>query len=103
LRQGRKWDFGKYVLVNPVRGAATLPCLYNKDYTLVYEISESNNNRISIVGKADSFEAAKAIVEAMGVAFGEDDATFPDCYDAYMNDRRVLSVQPVGFKISEKD
>lgn len=47
----------------------------------------------------NTFEEAKARVEAMGVVFMEDDADHPNCADAFMTDGRVIAIQPVDFKL----
>lgn len=52
-----------------------------------------------IIDTADTFEAAKAKVEAQGVAFMEDDADHAGCADAYMHDGRIVTVQPEGFAL----
>lgn len=62
---------------------------------MAYEIREN----CKAFDTADSFEAARAKVEAMGSAFMEIDADYPDCADALLNDGRVISIQPVGFKL----
>ena len=64
------------------------------------EIYETNAlGRRSQIATAPDFAAAKALVEAMGVAFMEDDEDHTDCADAYLNDGRIVSVQPVGFTL----
>ena len=64
------------------------------------EIFETNSlGRRTQVATAPDFAAAKALVEAMGVAFMEDDEDHPDCDDAYLNDGRIVAIQPVGFTL----
>ncbi len=64
------------------------------------EIFETNSlGRRTQVATAPDFIAAKALVEAMGVAFMEDDEDHTDCADAYLNDGRIVAIQPVGFTL----
>jgi hypothetical protein len=63
------------------------------------QIIESNMSRRTVIATAPDFAAAKAKVEAMGVAYMEDDADHADCADAYTNDGRVIAIQPEGFKL----
>lgn len=64
------------------------------------EVSEINaHGRRTVLATAPTFADAKAQVEAMGVAFMEDDADHADCADAYLNDGRVIAVQPEGFTL----
>lgn len=63
------------------------------------EIIETNMTRRTVISTAANFAAAKAQVEAMGVAFMDDDADHADCADAYLNDGRIIAIQPVGFKL----
>lgn len=68
----------------------------------MHEIIENNMmGRRTVIATAESFIAAKEAVVAMGVAFMEDDADYPECADAYLNDGRVLAIQPTGFKAKE--
>lgn len=65
------------------------------------EIFETNSlGRRSQIATAPTFAEAKAKVEAMGVAFMEDDADHTDCADAYLNDGRIVAIQPVGFTLA---
>lgn len=67
----------------------------------MFEIIENGmNGRRAVIATAESFDAAKAAVVAMGVSYMEDDADYAGCADAYLNDGRVVAVQPVGFKVS---
>ena len=63
------------------------------------QIIETNMTRRTVISTAANFTAAKAQVEAMGVAFMDDDADHADCADAYLNDGRIIAIQPVGFKL----
>lgn len=64
------------------------------------EVYESNSlGRRSQIATAPTFAEAKALVVAMGVAFMEDDEDHADCADAYLNDGRIVSIQPVGFTL----
>jgi hypothetical protein len=66
----------------------------------VIQIIESGmNGRRAVIDTAPTFAEAKAKVEAMGVAFMEDDADHTDCADAYMADSRILAIQPEGFTL----
>lgn len=66
----------------------------------MFEIIESGmNGRRKVIATTDTFAAAKAKVEAMGVSFMEDDADYEGCADAYMTDGRVIAIQPEGFKL----
>lgn len=61
----------------------------------MFEITELGmNGRRTIIATAESFDDAKAKIEAMGVAFAEDDADYPGCADAYLNDGRCVAIQP---------
>lgn len=62
-------------------------------------IYESNMSRRTVIATAATFAEAKVKVEAMGVAFMEDDADHADCADAYLNDGRIIAIQPEGFKL----
>lgn len=64
----------------------------------MFNIFESGIRRAPIA-TAETFEAAKAKVVAMGVAFMEDDADHAGCADAYTNDGRVIAIQPEGFTL----
>lgn len=67
----------------------------------MFEIIETHmNNRREVIATAESFDAAKATVTAMGVSFMEDDADYPGCADAFMNDGRTIAIQPAGFKVT---
>lgn len=68
---------------------------------MTIEISETNSlGRRTVIATAPDFIAAKALVEAMGVAFMEDDTDgYADCADAYLNDGRIVAIQPEGFKL----
>lgn len=67
----------------------------------MFEIYESPNpERRHIIATVPTFAEAKNKVEAMGVAFMEDDPDYEGCVDAYTKDGRVISIQPVGFKIT---
>ena len=67
----------------------------------MFEIIESTGiARRTVIDTAPTFEEAKAKVEAMGVAFMEDDADYPGCADAFLNDSRLIAIQPVGFKVT---
>ncbi len=66
----------------------------------MYEIIETNmHGRRKVLATAADFTAAKGAVDAMGVAFMEDDSTYPGCADAYLSDGRVIAIQPEGFKL----
>lgn len=65
----------------------------------MHEIIEIMNMRRTLVATAPDFAEAKAKVEAMGVAFMENDTDYPECADAFMNDGRILAIQPEGFKL----
>ena len=65
----------------------------------MFTIIETTNVRRTDIAKAASFAEAKAIVEAMGVVFMEDDSDHPNCADAFMNDGRILAIQPEGFTL----
>jgi len=67
----------------------------------MYEVYESTMYSKTVLATAPSFAEAKAAVEAMGVAFMEDDADYPQCADAFLNDGRVVAIQPIGFKLSD--
>lgn len=66
---------------------------------MIQIIETGMNGRREVIGTAPTFTEAKAKVEAMGAAFMEDDADYPDCADAFMNDGRTLAIQPEGFRI----
>ena len=64
------------------------------------EIYETNSlGHRTQLATAPDFITAKALVEEMGVAFMEDDEDHTDCADAYLNDGRIVAIQPVGFKL----
>lgn len=42
----------------------------------------------------DTFAAAKAYVETLGVSFMEDDADNDDCADALLINGRIIAIQP---------
>lgn len=65
------------------------------------EIIESGVRR-HVIATVETFAAAKTKVEAMGVAFMEDDADHDDCADAYLNDGRVIAIQPEGFTTNKE-
>lgn len=65
-------------------------------------IYERLMSRRDTLAEVATFADAKAKVEAMGVAFLEDDADHADCADAFMNDGRLITIQPVDFKMTEK-
>lgn len=68
----------------------------------MHQIIETGmNGRRVEIATAPTFEEAKAKVEAMGAAFMEDDADFPECADAYLNDGRVIAIQPEGFTVKD--
>ena len=60
--------------------------------------SPTPRQRITIA-TAETFIEAKALVSAMGVVFMEDDPDYDNCADAFLNDGRVLAIQPVGFTL----
>jgi hypothetical protein len=62
---------------------------------MTIEIQEAGRK----IAEADTFEAAKAIVNAWGVSFMQDDDDYADCADAFMSDGRVIAIQPAGFKL----
>lgn len=64
----------------------------------MFNIFESGSRR-AIIATAPTLDDAKAKIVAMGVAFMEDDADHPGCVDAYMNDMRVLVIEPEGFTV----
>lgn len=64
---------------------------------MIEVIETGMNGRRKVIATAPDFAAAKAKVVAMGVAFMEDDADHNDCADAYLNDSRVIAIQPEGF------
>jgi G:T-mismatch repair DNA endonuclease (very short patch repair protein) len=64
----------------------------------IYEQSQYSPRK-TVIATAPTFEEAKAKVEAMGVSFMEDDSDYPGCADAYMNDGRIIVIQPEGFKL----
>ncbi len=67
----------------------------------MFEIIETSmNNRRATIATVDTFEVAKAHVEAMGVSFMEDDTDHPNCADAFLTDGRIIAIQPVGFKVA---
>lgn len=53
----------------------------------------------TVIAKFDTFAEAKGHVEALGAVYMEDDADYPNCADAYLNDGRVIAIQPVGFTL----
>jgi hypothetical protein len=66
----------------------------------MFEIIESPTpTQRNTIATAETFEEAKAKVEAMGVVLLEDDADYPGCADAYTTDGRVLAIQPEGFTL----
>jgi hypothetical protein len=66
----------------------------------MHEIFETSiTGRRDVIATAPDFAAAKARVEAMGVAFMEDDSDYPGCADAFLNDGRVVAIQPEGFTL----
>lgn len=52
----------------------------------------------TVLGTYASFADAKAYVEALGVVFMEDDASYSNCADAFLKDGRIIAIQPEGFK-----
>jgi hypothetical protein len=62
-------------------------------------IIESGNRR-NVIATAETFADAKAKVVAMGVAFMEDDPDHTDCADAYLNDGRIIAIQPEGLVVA---
>jgi hypothetical protein len=64
----------------------------------IIETTQSGHRRV--IDTTEDFASAKLLVERLpgGVCFMEDDADYPECADAYMNNGRVLAIQPVGFK-----
>lgn len=65
----------------------------------MFEISEISLSGLRrVLDTAESFEAAKAKVEAMGVSYMEDDSQYEGCADAFLYDGRVVAIQPEGFK-----
>lgn len=68
---------------------------------MTINIYESNMTRRTLLATAPTFSEAKTKVEAMGVAFMEDDLDFTDCADAYLNDGRIIAIQPDGFVITQ--
>lgn len=65
------------------------------------EIREINNGRVNVLATRETFEDAKAFVRSInvGVCHMEDDGDYPNCADAFLNDGRVIAIQPVGFKL----
>lgn len=67
---------------------------------MTINIYETNlPHRRTLLATAPTFDEAKAKVEAMGVAFMEDDSDYAYCADAYMNDGRIIAIQPEGFTL----
>lgn len=72
------------------------------------QIFESNGTRRTLIdtihnnpdSDVTAFAAAKVRVAAMGAAFIEDDVDYIDCADAYLNDGRIIAIQPVGFTLT---
>jgi hypothetical protein len=66
----------------------------------MFEVIETGmNGRRSLIATAETFEEAKAKVTAMGVVHMEDDADHEGCADAYLNDSRVVAIQPKDFTL----
>lgn len=67
----------------------------------MFEVAQiTSRTTIELFGIFESFIEAKAWVASQGVIYMEDDADHPDCADAFLSDGRVLSIQPVGFKLA---
>lgn len=64
-------------------------------------IIETDARRPTVIATAPTFAEAKAKVLAMGCAFMEDDTDHTDCADAYLNDGRVIAIQPEGFTMEQ--
>ena len=65
------------------------------------EIIENVGPRRTVIATAETFAEAKDKVIAMGVSFMEDDEDYIDCADAYMNNGRVIAIQPEGFDVRQ--
>lgn len=63
----------------------------------ILEVQMGSRPVIAVIDKADTFEAAKMKVKAMGVVMITDDADNADCADAYLKDGRCVAIQPKGF------
>jgi hypothetical protein len=60
--------------------------------------AEINGNWKNVIATKESFAEAKVFVEAMGVAFMDEDEDYENCADAYLNDGRIIAIQPVDFE-----
>lgn len=65
----------------------------------MFNIIETNMSRRNVIKTAPTFETAIDALCEMGVAFMEEDADYPDCADALLNDGRIVVIEPVGFKL----
>ena len=66
----------------------------------MFEVFERDSRlKKNVLANRASFEAAKDFVSSLGVVMLEDDKDYPGCADAFLNDGRVVAVQPVGFKV----
>lgn len=63
------------------------------------EVIEMIASRRNVLARLDTFEAAKAKVESMGIAHMEDDSDYPNCADALLRDGRIIAIQPEGFTL----
>lgn len=61
------------------------------------QILETGTHGHTVLATLPTFAEAKTRVIGMGCAFMEDDADYADCADAYLNDGRIIAIQPVGF------
>lgn len=57
-----------------------------------------NAGRSTVIATRETFAEAKAFNVSLGVAFMEDDADYKNCADAFLNDGRLLTVTPEGFR-----
>lgn len=50
-----------------------------------------------VLAQYDTFEAALSAAQCLVLVYGEEDDQNPGCWDGFLADGRIVSIEPVGF------